>query len=104
MEGSSWIGQRFLHGVTKEIYAAHEDESLLPVASIDSRNSNNRHLVGTGTVNIPVPLSQVGVTVNARLGLSWLDASTGEMFVSTTTFDALREELGRICPAEVSDF
>ncbi|KAL1712079.1 muts domain V-domain-containing protein [Schizophyllum commune] len=45
--------------------------------------------------------SDEGVAEPARLGLAWIDVSTGEFFSKVSSIDTIRDELARIGPKEV---
>jgi DNA mismatch repair ATPase MutS len=63
----------------------YENNYLLAISSLDTQSSHD----GADTDALKT------------VGLAWIDVSTGEFFVKSSTYDGLRDELARIGPKEI---
>ncbi|TRM61463.1 muts domain V-domain-containing protein [Schizophyllum amplum] len=69
----------------------YENNYLLAVTV--EKPKNGRHSAST--------VEQLASASATRVGLAWIDVSTGEFFSKVSSLDALRDELARIGPKEV---
>ncbi|EAL69456.1 hypothetical protein DDB_G0275999 [Dictyostelium discoideum AX4] len=67
----------------------------------DSSNNNNSNSNSNNNNNISNNISNTKFSASSQFSISWLDISTGDFFISSSTLENLSSELNRIQPKEI---
>lgn len=92
---------RFVPGMQKPEFDRRVARVITPGTLIDEPFLNqyeNNYLLAVSSLEAP---ESVKTDLPRRVGLAWIDVSTGEFFVKSSTHEGLRDELARIGPKEI---
>jgi DNA mismatch repair ATPase MutS len=93
---------RFVPGMSKPEFDRRVVRVITPGTLIDEPFLNqyeNNYLLSISSHVLSLHTNAEDVP--RAVGLAWIDVSTGEFFVKSSTYDSLRDELARIGPKEV---
>jgi len=95
---------RFVPGAPKPEFDRRVVRVITPGTLIDEPFLNqyeNNYLLSIDSLDALSSHDSADTESSNAVGLAWIDVSTGEFFVKSSTYDALRDELARIGPKEI---
>ena len=95
---------QYLPGQLKPEFDRRVVRVVTPGTLIDEQFLNqyeNNYLLSISSFDAPPSYYGGGNDTSKAVGLAWMDVSTGEFFVESSTYDGLRDELARIGPKEI---